>query len=85
MFSTIFSFLLDSMLNGHTYVGIFLGAVFSKLWIAIYNYLKALIIKVDPAAATVINDVTTVTGEVVDVVTPVADQVITDVTPPKAS
>jgi len=78
---TVMSFVWGSFLNVHTYVGVFLGAVFAPLWVKIWNYLAAFIVKKDPGAAPIIADVTNVANEVVAVVTPVANEVNAIVTP----
>ena len=67
---SIVSFLFSSMFNVHTYVGIFLGAVFAPVWIMIANYLKALVVKKDPSAAPVIAEAQAVEAAVVAAVTP---------------
>ena len=75
---TIVSFLFSSMFNVHTYVGIFLGAIFAPVWMMIGNYLKALVIKSNPSAAPYIAEAQAIESAVVAAVTPVAVAVETN-------
>jgi len=79
----VLSFLFESLFNAHTYVGVFLGACFSPLWVKIWSYISAQIVKVFPKAAPVIADVNAVATDVVNVITPIANQVDAVVTPAK--
>lgn len=76
MMSVILSVLVSCLLDPHCWVGIALGIIFSPLWVKLYNLATAALVKADPAAATVIADVKTVTADVVAVVTPAVDAVI---------
>ncbi len=80
--SLIPSFLLGSVFNVHTYVGVFLGACFAPLWVKIWAWLSAQIVKMFPKAAPIIADVNVVANDVVKVVTPVANDINAVVTPP---
>ena len=79
----VLSFLFESLFNAHTYVGVFLGACFSPLWVKIWSYISAQIVKVFPKAAPIIADVNVVANDVVKVVTPIANEVDAVVTPAK--
>jgi hypothetical protein len=84
MMDIIFSVIVNSFFDGHTYIGIALGALFAPFWVAIYNYLTGLLIKAEPSAAVVVNDVKIVTDDVVAVITPEVNAITTDITQPKA-
>ena len=77
----VLSFLFESLFNAHTYVGVFLGACFSPVWIKIWSFISAQIVKVFPKAAPVIAEVDNVASDVVKVVTPIANEVNAVVTP----
>ena len=79
--SSVLSFILGSLFSAHTYVGIFLGACFAPVWVGVWNWLKALIIKKDPKAAVVVTEVQDVANAVVADITPVADIVKSETTP----
>jgi|SRR5579859_668477 len=79
----VLSFMFDSLFNAHTYAGIFLGAVFSPLWVKIWAFVSAKVVKMFPKAAPVIAEVDNVASDVVKVITPVANQVDAVVTPAK--
>jgi hypothetical protein len=79
----VFSFLFDSLFNAHTYVGVFLGACFSPLWVKIWSYVSAKIVALFPKAAPVITEVDNVAAAVVADITPVANAVDAVVTPAK--
>lgn len=80
--STIMGIITGSFFDLHTYVGIFLGTCFAPVFVSIWKWLKAFIIKKDPAAATVVNEIQDVANAVVADITPVADIVKATTTTP---
>lgn len=82
--NSVMSFIMGSFFDLHTYVGIFLGVVFAPMWVKVWSWLKALVIKKDPAAATIVTEVQDVADAVIADIKPAADAVAAVVDAPKA-
>lgn len=74
--SSVMSFIMGSFFDLHTYVGIFLGVVFAPMWVKVWSWLKALVVKKDPAAATIVTEVQDVADAVIADIKPAADAVV---------
>lgn len=70
----ILGLLAKSVISPYTYVGIALGALFSPLWIAAYNFVKYKVVKKIPFASFFFNKVESTVDTLQDVAEPVAEK-----------
>jgi len=70
----ILGLLAKSVISPYTYVGIVLGALFSPLWIAAYNFAKYKIVAKIPFAAFFFSKVESTVDTIQDAAEPVADK-----------
>jgi len=70
----ILGLLAKSVISPYTYVGIVLGALFSPLWIAAYNFAKYKILAKVPFLAIFFTKVESTVDQLQDVADPVADK-----------
>lgn len=69
----ILKILVASAFNVHTYVGIAVGAICAPLWIALYNYVKVLIVEKIPGSALFIAMFEKSVDKLEDKIAPVTD------------
>lgn len=51
----ILKILAGALFDVHTYIGVVVGAVTAPLWLAVYNYVKTVVVQKIPAALGLIN------------------------------
>jgi hypothetical protein len=73
--SMIWNVLAGSVFNIHTYVGIALGAMFTPLWVSLYNFAVSELETKVPDAKPVVTEVTDAVNTVVDEVNVAANVV----------
>jgi hypothetical protein len=69
------SYMMGSLVDAHTYVGIFLGVVFAPLWTKIWTFGSSYIVKKFPVMGVVFDKISSMASAFVKLVTPVAKEV----------
>lgn len=72
---SILTYMLSSLIDAHTYIGVFLGVCFAPLWVKIWAFCSGYVTTKFPMTAVIFAKISSMASTVIAVLTPVAKEV----------